>query len=141
MDKLTFTVDLNNFDCDDCGNGAKDFIDTVLDRMAIMLLTQRDYLNKDRYDLQEELNLKIESIIKKIENELVKQIEENFKKESIKNIASDVENSIKSQVLKTKSVRELRRELEVENDNLLGSELRSLISDIVVSEVKKMIKL
>lgn len=141
MDKLTFTVDLNNFDCDECGNGAKDFIDTVLDRMAIMLLTQGCYLDKSHYDLQKELNLKIESMTKQIENQLVKQIEENFKKESIKNITSDVENSIKAQVLKTKSVRELRKELEVENDNILGSELRSLISDIVVSEVKKMIKI
>ena len=92
-------------------------------------------------DLQKEFNLKIESITKKIENQLVKQVEKNFKKESIKNITSDVENSIKTQVLKTKSIRELKRELEVENDNILSSELRSLISDIVVSEVKKMIKI
>lgn len=141
MDKLNLTIDLDYFDCDNCGNSAVNFIDTVLDRMAIILLNQGGYLDRSHYDLQKELDSKINSITKKIENELSKQVEENFKKSSVKKITLEVENNIKAQVLKTKSIREIKQELEIKSDDVLNSELRKLISDIVVSEVKKMIKL
>lgn len=137
MNKLNITIDLDNYDCYDCGNGAKNFVDDIMDRIASKVLDD----NGGEYDWECKIREKTDSIIEIAKSQIETEVVNMMKKEYIKEISGSVVQKLENLFEKTKTYRELKSGLDIEQDRLISSGLREMIQDEVAKEVRRIIKL
>ena len=139
MSELNFKVNLDEYDCWDCGNGAKSFVDDIMNRIACEILNNRcgDYDAGDYYAM---VNDKVKQITDDINQRVENEIMKMMKKEYLQKIADTVSKNLEGLFEKSKAYRELKNRLDVEQDRMISSGLRAMVKDVVAEEVRKMIR-
>ena len=69
--KLTIDVDLNDYEDDENRNGAREFVNDILDRMASQILCEVGY-GDDAYDVQ------VKKTVDKIKNDVINQVKKEI---------------------------------------------------------------
>jgi hypothetical protein len=120
-------------------NTARSFIDIIVDKAAEKLLADIcDSYENDIYKiLSDKINHVKQTIEQKMTNELSKdayaEIRDKVTEKVIENTVDKYERSYQ--------YRDIKKKLEIESDSAITTGMRNLISDIVRTEVKKIIKL
>ena len=136
--KLNITIDLEDYKCYDyCGNGAKDFISDIMDRIARHIL---ETSGVDYGDLDAMLNEQVSLIASRMESKLEDKLVAMLKKEYLANIADNIVVKLEGLYEKSKAYREAKQGLGIEQDRMISSGLRSMVKDVVAEEVRKMIR-
>lgn len=125
---------------DDYGdeNHAKAMLDIITDKAAAQIISGYSY---DTFSLQDALNNKIKAIEKHIEDTVTEKISKDSYKLICDKVTENVSDRITQRYERSQQYRDIKKEFEIENDSTVSSGLRTIISDIVKSEVKKIIKL
>lgn len=99
-----------------------------------------DYYGGSAEDVQAALNAKVASlkrdIISRIEKEFSDKAYDDIKAQITEKVISDVSERYK----RSKNFKEVKEALSLESDTEISRQIKQLISDIVKSEVRKMIK-
>ena len=99
-----------------------------------------DYYGGSTEDVQAALNAKIASlkrdIISRIEKEFSDKAYDDIKTQITEKVISDVSEKYE----RSKNFKEIKEALSLESDTEISRQIKQLISDIVKSEVRKMIK-
>ena len=120
-------------------NTARSFIDIIVDKAAEKLLADIcDSYENDIYKiLSDKINHVKQTIEQKMTNELSKdayaEIRDKVTEKVIENTVDKYERSYQ--------YRDIKKKLEIESDSAITTGMRNLISDIVRTEVKNIIKL
>lgn len=142
--KIEFDIPIEEFDTyddyDDVnGNDVRSFMNVVIDRTAEKLLAE--ICGTYKSDINKVLSNKMNHLKQTIENRVTKELSEDAYIIIRDKIAERVIEDTASRYERSHQYRDVKKQLEIENDSAINLGLRSLISDIVKSEVKKIIKL
>lgn len=137
MDKLKFTVDLDDFDCFDCGNGAKSFADDIMNRIAVNMLNR---YNNENGDIEAVLRERTDILLDRFESQLEDRLVSMLKKEYLSKVSENVTCKLEGLYEKSKAFREAKQGLDIEQDRMISSGLRTMVKDVVAEEVRKMIR-
>lgn len=129
----------SDYDDNDEGNHIDVLIEMITDKAASLLVQQIDY------DYRISLEKTLENKVNNIEKYLETKITERVSKDSYKVISDKITETISQKILeryeRSKQYRDIKKQFEIESDTAISTGMRALISDIVKSEVKKIIKL
>lgn len=114
-------------------------IEMITDKAASLIIEQIDY--DKRLNLETTLENKINSIEKYLEDKIAERISKDSYKIIADKITESVVKSLSEKYERSHQYREIKKQFEIENDRDINNGMRTLISDIVKSEVKKIIKL
>ena len=131
-----------NYECwDDCDsmNSATVFTDIVIDRVATKIM--QNLCSSYEKDIKKMLSDKINHMKQDIENRMTQELSKESYSVIRDKVSEKVVQDTTEKYERSKQYREIKNQLEIESDSQMVSKLRPLISDIVKSEVKKMIKL
>ena len=142
--KIEINIPIEEFNkCDyDCdyddyveSNDAQSFINVIIDRVAEKMFA--DICASDEHDINKMLSDKIQTI----ENRMVKELSDEAYVE-IRNKITDtvIENTVK-RYERSRQYHDIKNQLELKSDSAISVGIKELISDIVKTEIKKMIKL
>lgn len=142
--KIELDIPIEEFDTyddyDDVnGNNIKNLMEVIIDRTAEKLLAE--ICGTYRSDINKMLSDKINHFKQIIENRAINELSENAYAAIRDKIADTVIENTVGRYERSHQYRDIKKQLEIENDSTINIGLRSLISDIVKSEVKKIIKL
>lgn len=142
--KIELDIPIEEFDTyddyDDVnGNDVRSFMNVVIDRTAEKLLAE--ICGTYKSDINKVLSDKMNCLKQTIENRVTKELSEDAYIVIRDKIAERVIEDTASRYERSHQYRDVKKQLEIENDSAINLGLRSLISDIVKSEVKKIIKL
>ena len=126
-------------DYDDKSNHVDVLIEMITDKAASLLVQQIDY------DYKISLEKSLENKIKNIEKCLETRITERVSKDSYKVICDKITETVSEKIAqryeRSQQYRDIKKQFEIENDSNISMGMKALISDIVRSEVKKIIKM
>ena len=120
-------------------NSATAFIEIIIDKVAEKIMRNRCVSYEK--DINKMLSDKINHLKQVIENKITQELSNDSYRFIRDKVSEKVIQTIAEKYERSKQYREIKKDLEIENDSQMVSELKPLISDIVKSEVKKMIKL
>ena len=120
------------------GNHAKALVNIITDKVAAQII---DSYNYGTFSLQTALNDKIEAIEKHLEDTITEKISKDSYKAICDKITETVSEKIVQRYERSQQYRSIKKQFEIENDSNISMGIKALISDIVRSEVKKIIKL
>ena len=129
----------SNYDNRDEGNHVDVLIEMITDKAASLLVQQIDY--DYRISLEESLENKINNIEKCLETKITERVAKDSYKVICDKITETVSEKIAQRYERSQQYRDIKKRFEIENDNNISMGMKALISDIVRSEVKKIIKL
>jgi len=135
--KVNFTVDLDDYDCYECG-GASEFVNDMLNRVAHEILSQTD---KDAYEWESLIDKKIERMLQYASKTIEQDVMSKFQKESVAAIVDSVSSKLQEKVERSKSFKDLQNKMQVEPEGKMKAELRAMIQEIVKDEVRKLIRI
>ncbi len=121
------------------GNHAKSFVDIIIDRVAEQLLAK--VCCSSEKDINKMLSDRINNLKQTIENRMVKELTEDTYATIRDSVTEKVVADTASKYERSNQYRDIKKKLELESDSAITNGMRSLISDIVRAEVKKIIKL
>ena len=142
--KIEVDIPIEDFDyeCLDCGNSVNSatvFRDIVIDRVATKIM--QNLCNSYEKDINKILSDRINHLKQVIENKMTQELSNESYAIIRDKVSEKVIQDTTEKYERSKQYREIKNQLEIESDSQMVSKLRPLISDIVKSEVKKMIKL
>ena len=114
-------------------------IEMITDKAAALIVEQIDY--DKRLDLETTLENKINSIEKYLEDKITEKVSKDSYKTIADSITDTVVNRLSEKYERSQQYRTIKNQFNIENDKDINNSMRTLISDIVRSEVKKIIKL
>lgn len=114
-------------------------IEMITDKAAALIVEQIDY--DKRLDLETTLENKINSIEKYLEDKITERVSKDSYKTIADNITDTVVNRLSEKYERSQQYRTIKNQFNIENDKDINNSMKTLISDIVRSEVKKIIKL
>lgn len=120
------------------GNHAKALVNIITDKVAAQIINSYNY---DTFSLQIALNDKIKAIEKHLEDTITERISKDSYKPICDKITETVSEKIAQRYERSQQYRDIKKQFEIENDSNISMGMKALISDIVRSEVKKIIKL
>ena len=120
------------------GNHAKALVNIITDKVAAQIINSYNY---GTFSLQTALNDKIKAIEKHIEDTITEKISKDSYKVICDKITETVSEKIAQRYERSQQYRDIKKQFEIENDSNISTGMKTLISDIVRSEVKKIIKL
>ena len=124
MNNVTVTVDLNQFDCYECGNGAEDFITTIFKQAA-----------------QEIVERQVESSLRDKINAFIGETFNNeFKNKIIESVTNNITTQLSDKMERTKQYKELKSGLEIESEQAIKTGLKDMVGNVVKSEMKNIFK-
>ena len=120
------------------GNHAKALVNIITDKVAAQIINSYNY---GAFSLQTALNDKIKAIEKHLEDTITEKISKDSYKPICDKITETVSEKIAQRYDRSQQYRNIKKQFEIENDSNISMGMKALISDIVRSEVKKIIKL
>ena len=120
------------------GNHAKALVNIITDKVAAQIINSYNY---GTFSLQTALNDKIKAIEKHLEDTITEKISKDSYKVICDKITETVSEKIVQRYERSQQYRDIKKQFEIENDSNISMGMKTLISDIVRSEVKKIIKL
>lgn len=120
------------------GNHAKALVNIITDKVAAQIINSYNY---GTFSLQTALNDKIKAIEKHLEDTITERISKDSYKVICDKITETVSEKIAQRYERSQQYRDIKKQFEIENDSNISMGMKALISDIVRSEVKKIIKL
>ena len=129
----------SDYDDSDKGNHVDVLIEMITDKAASLLVQQIDY--DYRISLEESLENKINNIEKCLETRITERVSKDSYKVVCDKITETVSEKIAQRYERSQQYRDIKKQFEIENDSNISTGMKALISDIVRSEVKKIIKL
>ena len=120
------------------GNHAKALVNIITDKVAAQIINSYNY---DTFSLQTALNDKIKAIEKHLEDTITERISKDSYKPICDKITETISEKIAQRYERSQQYRDIKKQFEIENDSNISTGMKALISDIVRSEVKKIIKL
>ena len=129
----------SDYDNNDEGNHIDVLIEMITDKAAALLVQQIDY--GCRLDLEESLKNKINNVEKYLETKITEKVSKDSYKVISDKITETVSQKISEKYDRSQQYRDIKKQLEIESDSAISTGMKALISDIVKSEVKKIIKL
>ena len=129
----------SDYDDRDEGNHIEALIETITDKAASLLVRRIDYDCK--ISLEESLENKINNIEKYLETRITERVSKDSYKVICDKITETVSEKIAQRYERSQQYRDIKKQFEIENDSNISTGMKALISDIVRSEVKKIIKL
>ena len=142
--KIEIDIPIEEFDYEsdygeyDDGNHAKAFVNIIANKVAAQIINGYNY---DTFSLQTALNNKINNIEKYLEDTITEKISKDSYKPICDKITETVAEKIAQRYERSQQYRDIKKQFEIENDSNISTGMKALISDIVRSEVKKIIKL
>ena len=142
--KIEIDIPIEEFDYEsyydeyDDGNHAKAFVNIIANKVAAHIINGYNY---DTFSLQTALNNKINNIEKYLEDTITEKISKDSYKPICDKITETVSEKIAQRYERSQQYRDIKKQFEIENDSNISMGMKALISDIVRSEVKKIIKL
>ena len=142
--KIEIDIPIEEFDYEsdydeyDVGNHAKAFVNIIANKVAAHIINGYNY---DTFSLQTALNNKINNIEKYLEDTITEKISKDSYKPICDKITETVSEKIAQRYERSQQYRDIKKQFEIENDSNISTGMKALISDIVRSEVKKIIKL
>lgn len=135
IEELDYESDYDEYDD---GNHAKALVNIITDKVAAQIINSYNY---DTFSLQTALNDKIKAIEKHLEDTITEKISKDSYKPICDKITETVSEKIAQRYERSQQYRYIKKQFEIENDSNISMGMKALISDIVRSEVKKIIKL
>lgn len=135
IEELDYESDYDEYDD---GNHAKALVNIITDKVAAQIINSYNY---DTFSLQTALNDKIKAIEKHLEDTITEKISKDSYKPICDKITETVSEKIAQRYDRSQQYRNIKKQFEIENDSNISMGMKALISDIVRSEVKKIIKL
>ena len=129
----------SDYDDNDEGNHIDVLIEMITDKAASLLVQQIDY--DYRINLEKTLENKINNVEKYLETKITERVSKDSYKVISDKITETVSNKIAERYERSQQYRDIKKQLEIESDSAISTGMKALISDIVKSEVKKIIKL
>ena len=129
----------SDYDDRDEGNHVDALIEMITDKAASLLVQQIDYDYK--INLEKSLENKINNIEKCLETRITERVSKDSYKPICDKITETVSEKIAQRYERSQQYRDIKKQFEIENDSNISMGMKALISDIVRSEVKKIIKL
>ena len=129
----------SDYDDRDEGNHVDVLIEMITDKAASLLVQQIDY--DYRISLEKSLENKINNIEKCLETRITERVSKDSYKPICDKITETVSEKIAQRYERSQQYRDIKKQFEIENDSNISTGIKALISDIVRSEVKKIIKL
>ena len=129
----------SDYDYSDKGNHIDVLIEMITDKAASLLVQHIDYDYK--ISLEKSLEDKINNIEKCLETKITERVSKDSYKVICDKITETVSEKIAQRYERSQQYRDIKKQLEIENDSNISTGMKTLISDIVRSEVKKIIKL
>ena len=120
------------------GNHAKALVNIITDKVAAQIINSYNY---GTFSLQTALNDKIKAVEKHLEDTITERISKESYKVICDKITETVSEKIAQRYERSQQYRDIKKQFEIENDSNISMGMKALISDIVRSEVKKLIKL
>ena len=142
--KIEIDIPVEEFDYEsdydeyDDGNHAKAFVNIITDKVAAQIINSYNY---DTFSLQTALNDKIKAVEKHLEDTITERISKDSYKPICDKITETISEKIAQRYERSQQYRDIKKQFEIENDSNISTGMKTLISDIVRSEVKKIIKL
>lgn len=142
--KIEIDIPIEEFDYEsdydeyDDENHAKAFVNIIANKVAAHIINGYNY---DTFSLQTALNNKINNIEKYLEDTITEKISKDSYKPICDKITETVSEKIAQRYERSQQYRDIKKQFEIENDSNISMGMKALISDIVRSEVKKIIKL
>ena len=142
--KIEIDIPVEEFDYEsdydeyDDGNHAKSFVNIITDKVAAQIINSYNY---DTFSLQTALNDKIKAVEKHLEDTITERISKDSYKPICDKITETISEKIAQRYERSQQYRDIKKQFEIENDSNISTGMKALISDIVRSEVKKIIKL
>ena len=121
------------------GNYSHSFMNIVIDRVAEKIMAE--ICGSHESDVHTMLSDKLNHLKQTIENRMVKELSDNSYSEIRDKVTERVIADTASRYERSHQYRDIKTQLELESDSAITNGIRSLISDIVRTEVKKIIKL
>ena len=129
----------SDYDYSDKGNHIDVLIEMITDKAASLLVQHIDYDYK--ISLEKSLEDKINNIEKCLETKITERVSKDSYKVICDKITETVSEKIAQRYERSQQYRDIKKQFEIENDSNISMGMKALISDIVRSEVKKIIKL
>ena len=129
----------SDYDDRDEGDHVDVLIEMITDKAASLLVQQIDY--DYRISLEKSLENKINNIEKCLETRITERVSKDSYKPICDKITETVSEKIAQRYDRSQQYRDIKKQFEIENDSNISMGMKALISDIVRSEVKKIIKL
>ena len=129
----------SDYDYSDKGNHIDVLIEMITDKAASLLVQHIDYDYK--ISLEKSLEDKINNIEKCLETKITERVSKDSYKVICDKITEAVSEKIAQRYERSQQYRDIKKQFEIENDSNISMGMKALISDIVRSEVKKIIKL
>ena len=129
----------SDYDYSDKGNHIDVLIEMITDKAASLLVQHIDYDYK--ISLEKSLEDKINNIEKCLETRITERVSKDSYKVICDKITETVSEKIAQRYERSQQYRDIKKQFEIENDSNISMGMKALISDIVRSEVKKIIKL
>ena len=129
----------SDYDDRDEGNHVDVLIEMITDKAASLLVQQIDY--DYRISLEKSLENKINNIEKCLETRIAERVSKDSYKVICDKITETISEKIAQRYERSQQYRDIKKQFEIENDSNISMGMKALISDIVRSEVKKIIKL
>ena len=120
------------------GNHAKALVNIITDKVAAQIINSYNY---GTFSLQTALNDKIKAIEKHLEDTITEKISKDSYKAICDKITETASEKIAQRYERSQQYRGIKKQFEIESDSNISMGMKTLISDIVRSEVKKIIKL
>ena len=142
--KIEIDIPIEEFDYEsdydeyDDGNHAKALVNIITDKVAAQIINNYNY---DTFSLQTALNDKIKAVEKHLEDTITERISKDSYKPICDKITETISEKIAQRYERSQQYRDIKKQFEIENDSNISMGMKALISDIVRSEVKKIIKL
>ena len=129
----------SGYDDRDEGNHIDALIEIITDKAASLLVRQIDYDYK--INLEKSLENKINNIEKYLETKITERVSKDSYKVICDKITETASEKIVQRYERSQQYRDIKKRFEIENDSNISMGMKALISDVVRSEVKKIIKL
>ena len=142
--KIEIDIPIEEFDYEsdydeyDDGNHAKALVNIITDKVAAQIINSYNY---GTFSLQTALNDKIKTIEKHLEDTITEKISKDSYKPICDKITETISEKIAQRYERSQQYRDIKKQFEIENASNISMGMKPFISDIVRSEVKKIIKL
>ena len=142
--KIEIDIPIEEFDryddWDDVeGNDMCSFADIIIDRVANKMLA--NICGSYQADINKILSDKVNQVKQTIESRITKELSENVYVEMRDKVTERVIKDTTERYERSRQYQNIKKQLELESDSAILTGMKTLISDIVKAEVKKIIKL
>lgn len=143
--KIILDIPIEEFDFEsyyddyDCINHSQAILDVIIEKAAMRIVDESRYSYKQ--SISEMVEEKTKSLLEQIKSDVIKQVSQSTYKAIQDKIADKLVAELSKKYERSQQYREIKKQFEIENDRDINNGMKTLISDIVKSEVKKIIKL